>query len=666
MSVARTTPQLYDEARPMRAWMECIILRCIPAKVGGWLACRSIRTVLMLLVIVAVLPLLVVILHAHKGLFWNLGALVLAVLLGFAAAGYIGTIAIIWPARKLAQAAHKLGLGDFEACVGTVGGTRELQHLARTLDEMAGLMSSRIAKQCEVEQALRHSEERYRRIFNGISDAAFVHEILEDGVLGKFIEANDVACHRLGYTREELLDRRPTDIDARETQAGVPTRIKQVLAEGSAIWEGVHVTKDSRRIPVEISSSLFELDGKKMVFSAVRDISERARSLAERNSLEEQLRQSQKMEAVGRLAGGVAHDFNNLLMAILGYSEMLLNDPKVPPAMRDELQEIQRAGERAAGLTRQLLAFSRKQVIEPVSLNLGNVMRESEKMIRRIIGEDIRFTCHVEAKCGRIKADPGQIEQILMNLVVNSRDAMPKGGVLTMETREVLIEEEYARTNSEARAGRWALLAISDNGIGMSKETLSHLFEPFYTTKPKGKGTGLGLATVYGIVKQNKGFILVYSELAMGTSIKIYFPVIESDVSSLDTREHPSAVPHGTETILLVEDELLVRQLTRTMLTRLGYQVIEAASGNEALEKYREDINRIDLLITDVVMPGMNGRELQEAMRRLRPGLKTLFVSGYTDDVIANHGILEAGVHFVAKPFSSGKLASKIREVIEG
>jgi PAS domain S-box-containing protein len=390
------------------------------------------------------------------------------------------------------------------------------------------------------------------------------------------------------------------------------------------------------------------------------------RKLAEQTQagLEGQLRQAQKMEAVGSLAGGVAHDFNNLLTAILGYSSILLAHlPEGDPA-RQNLQEILKAGERAASLTNQLLAFSRKQVLQPKILDLNVLASNLERMLRRLISEDIELSTCLEGNLGQVKADPGQIEQVIMNLVVNARDAMPTGGKLTIETANVTLGEDYASKHLGAKPGRYVMLAVADTGVGMDAETQTRIFEPFFTTKEVGKGTGLGLATVYGIVKQSEGYISVYSEPSQGTTFKTYLPRIDQPAETA-TASQAAPIPRGTETILLVEDEEGVRRLARLILEEQGYAIIEASSASSALAAAEKHVTRIHLVLTDVVMPGMNGRELSQRLSKIRPSVRMLFMSGYTGDTIVRHGVLEPGIAYLQKPFTPMDLALKVRQVLD-
>ena len=380
--------------------------------------------------------------------------------------------------------------------------------------------------------------------------------------------------------------------------------------------------------------------------------------------LEDQFRQAQKMEAVGRLAGGVAHDFNNLLSVITSYSEMVLEDLGPADPRRADLDEIRKAAVAAAGLTRQLLAFSRQQVLQPRVLSPNAVIEGIDKMLRRLIGEDVALTMVLAPDIGSIKADPGQMEQVIMNLAVNARDAMPKGGQLTIATSNIELDSHYAGDHIPVVPGSYVLLAVTDTGSGMDDETKRRLFEPFFTTKEKGKGTGLGLATVYGIVKQSGGFIWVYSELGQGTTFKIYVPRVAEEPAAAEAPRSPESL-RGTETVLLAEDSPGVRSAARQILGRLGYTIVDAPNGAAALDLAANLTGPLDLLVTDVVMPEMSGRQLAERLTAVRPGLKVLYVSGYTDDAVVRHGVLEAGISYLEKPFTPERLARKVREVLD-
>ncbi len=400
--------------------------------------------------------------------------------------------------------------------------------------------------------------------------------------------------------------------------------------------------------------------------ASIADLAALTLGNAARQELEDQLRQSQKIEAVGVLAGGIAHDFNNLLTAILGYCELL--HPRLPLSDpgRGHLEEIRKAGDRAAVLTRQLLAFSRKQVLDPKVLDLNAVVSGMEGLLRRLISEEVELKSVQGESLWHVRADPGQMEMVLMNLVANARDAMPAGGKLTIETINIELDEAYNRRRPYAPPGRYVLLAVSDSGSGMDPETVTRVFEPFFTTKEKGRGTGLGLSTVYGVVKQSNGHIQVYSERGIGTTIKVYLPAAEGPVEVLprNSAESAARVIRG-ETLLLIEDETLVRELAHEILAGQGYHVLDANSGEEAMRICEAHPEPIQLVVTDVIMPGMNGREVYERMAQLRPGLKVLYMSGYTQSAIVHRGVLESGTAFVQKPFTIPAFLERVREVLD-
>jgi len=381
---------------------------------------------------------------------------------------------------------------------------------------------------------------------------------------------------------------------------------------------------------------------------------------------EEKLIQSQKMEAVGRLAGGIAHDFNNLLTTILGYSDMLIANRELDDVTAESIQEIKASGERAASLTHQLLAFSRKQVLKPQVMNLNTVITGFVKMLNRVVGEDVQIITHLAADVWLTKADPGQMEQVIINLAVNARDAMLYGGKLVLETGNVSMDEEQCKEgHREMQPGAYVVLSISDTGEGMDEEVKEKIFEPFYTTKELGKGTGLGLSTVFGIVKQSDGYIYVYSETGKGTTFKIYLPRIEEGQEEGGETLQAQEELKGTETILIVEDESAVRKLIHRMLKTLGYKVMEAETGREALQIFKDTKVEIDLVITDTIMPGMSGKELTERLTAIQSDVKVLYISGYTDNMIVHHGVLEEGVSFLQKPFSPTTLSQKVREMLD-
>ncbi len=398
--------------------------------------------------------------------------------------------------------------------------------------------------------------------------------------------------------------------------------------------------------------------------STGRDITERKRAEQETAALQEQFRQSQKMEAIGQLAGGIAHDFNNLLTVIKGYSQLSLPELKEGDPLKGNIEEIERAANRAADLTRQLLAFSRRQILDLKVLDLNTILHNLDKMLRRIIGEDIELVTVLAEKLGRVKIDPGQIEQVIMNLAVNARDSMPKGGKLTIETANLELDEVYARNHIAVTPGRYVMLSVSDTGVGMTPEVRDRVFEPFFTTKEKDKGTGLGLSTVYGIVKQSGGNIWVYSELGQGTTFKIYLPRVDEPLEVWGEKV-VEEIPRGNETILIVEDEGAVRKLAMRILERQGYTVFEAHDVDEALQICEDMKEPIHLILTDVVMPQLSGRQLVEQISQVRQDFKVLYMSGYADNAIVHHGVLEKGMNFIQKPFTLEGLARKIREVLD-
>ncbi|GIK42624.1 MAG: histidine kinase [Chloroflexota bacterium] len=509
----------------------------------------------------------------------------------------------------------------------------------------------------QAKQALQESEERFRATFEQAA-VGLAHLGLDN----RWLRVNQKFCDIIGYSFEELgqltlpqlIYSDDVDINREQARRLVAGEIQTYSLEQR------YIRKDFSLVWVNVTVSLLrDASGQPKYFIGV------VQDITERKQLEEQYRHAQKMEAVGRLAGGVAHDFNNLLTVINGYSELALHGLTELDPLQKSIREIRKAGERAARLTHQLLAFSRQQVLQPEILDLNEVITDISRMLTRLIGEDIELVIITKAGLGRIKADPGQMEQVIMNLAVNARDAMPHGGKLTIDLANVELDEDFARRHLRVAPGAYVRLAISDTGVGMDKETLNRIFEPFFTTKEQGKGTGLGLATVYGIIKQSGGSILVYSEPGWGTTFKIYLPQIKevsrpSPVSL--PREHPS---QRGGTILLVEDEPGVRNLVRDTLKEDGYTVLDASNSAEALLLSEQHPDPIHLLLTDVVMPGLSGRQLAERLLLERPKLKILYMSGYTDDAIVHHGVLEPGVAFLHKPFTLQMLAQKVREVLD-
>jgi PAS domain S-box-containing protein len=485
---------------------------------------------------------------------------------------------------------------------------------------------------------------------------------------GRYVYVNELFKQSFGFGDEEWLGKTDYDLWPQEFAQQYRKSDLAVLAEDST-KEVIHSCPTGAGGATTewlvLKFPFQDAAGRRFLGGMALDITERKKTEEKLRQTEDQFRQVQKMEAIGRLAGGVAHDFNNLLTIILGYSELMLGRLEPADTRRDLIVQIKNAGDRAASLTRQLLAFSRQQVLAPKVLDLNVVVTETEKMLRRLIGEDITLTTVLDPTLGQVKADPGQIEQVIMNLAVNARDAMPEGGNLTIETGNVELDEAYAKVHPEARAGNYVMLAVSDTGCGMDEAIKARIFEPFFTTKEAGKGTGLGLATVYGIVNQSGGSIYVYSELGRGTTFKIYLPLVEAKKPSAGPQTSPSKIPSGKETLLLVEDEGAVRAMTRHILETCGYRILEASHGAEAIQTCEQSQDPIHLLVTDVVMPGIGGRQLAETLRSKHPELKVLYLSGYTDDAVVRHGVLEAGTNFLQKPFTPSSLAQKVREVLD-
>ena len=550
--------------------------------------------------------------------------------------------------EERAVAAMKAGASDY---VPKDKLKRLVPVIERELREAAGRRERRRA-----EAALREAEAGYSTLVEQAPVG-----IYRSNPAGRFLSANRALARILGYdSPAELLGLDMTrdvyaDPAERQRLLDRDSYTEREYDEVEATWK----RKDGRRLTVQLSVRAVR-DGSGDVEyyeTFVRDVTEQRR-------LEGQLLQAQKMEAVGRLAGGVAHDFNNLLTVILSYSDLLLEDlpPEIPD--RADVAEIRKAAVAASSLTRQLLAFSRQQVLEPRVLDVNTVVASTEKLLTRLLGEDVSLTTTLAAALGAVKVDPGQLEQIIMNLAVNARDAMPRGGRLSIETANVEMDESYVHGHPLARPGHYVMLAVSDTGTGMDAATQARIFEPFFTTKEAGKGTGLGLATVYGIVRQSSGFIWVYSEPGHGTSFKIYLPRVDEPVSPAGAPA-PQVVG-GSETVLVVEDVAAVRAVTRQMLERQGYCVLEAANGATALSLARQHHSAIHLLVTDVVMPEVSGRELADQLVQLRPDMKVLFMSGYTDDAVVRHGILQEGIAYLQKPFTPDTLARKVRAVLDG
>jgi hypothetical protein len=529
-------------------------------------------------------------------------------------------------------------------------GLRDLEFL----DSVGGHIALAIERR-RAEDELRKNEAILRLLFEHSPMATWLYEVESL----RFLRVNQATLHQYGYTAQEFANMSILDIRPQPERESARAYVKGIAPgfEEHGIW--VHRAKDGRTFDVELISHELAYAGRRVRLVVAQDISER-------KHLEGQLRQAQKMEAIGRLAGGVAHDFNNLLMVIKGHTELLLSLLAPGDQITRKIQQIDRSADRAATLTRQLLAFSRMQVLQPQVMNLNTIVEEMGKLLPRLIGEDIELAIHTASDLGMIRADASQMEQVLMNLAVNARDAMPNGGKLLIETSNLELDQGYTSTHPLMKPGSYVQLVVTDNGTGMDAETQAHIFEPFFTTKEKGKGTGLGLATVYGIVKQSGGFIWVYSEVDQGTSFKIYLPRVDQ------VEEHPgiarpiSEIPKGTETVLLAEDEQDVREIARQFLETGGYEVIEAKDGADAIRLAAEHRGKIDLLVTDMVMPGMTGQELAVCLQREHPGLCVVFMSGYSEHAATEMADADPSVRLLSKPFSRFAFLRIVREVLHG
>ena len=500
----------------------------------------------------------------------------------------------------------------------------------------------------QAELALRENEARLSAIWNTAADGIITVD--ESGSIESFNPA-----------AEAIFARAAAEVVGRPVQELIPDWTGNGPGDQAPPGPAAPFTGNragGATFPLDLELSETRVGSRVLKTGFLRDVSDRVQ-------LEAQLRQSQKMEAVGRLAGGVAHDFNNMLMAVTGYADLLLERTRLDDAARGYVDEIRKAADRASRLTGQLLAFSRQQILAPQILDLSDAVTNMETMLRRLIGEDITLIIHSQPGLGRVRADPGQIEQVVLNLAVNARDAMPQGGNLTIETRNVTFEKGYTWGHFPVEPGDYVMISVSDTGCGMDEAIRSRIFEPFYSTKEQGKGTGLGLSTVYGIIKQSGGYVWVYSEPGHGATFKIYLPRQDAPLSPQPAAESTARTAPGSETVLLVEDESMVRALVRDILAMRGYQVLDAPNGTAAVRKAEEHAGPIEILLTDVVMPGISGRELAEQLRHLRPDIRVLYMSGYTDDAIIHHGILDAETAFIQKPFAPEALARKLREVLD-
>ena len=526
-------------------------------------------------------------------------------------------------------------------------------------------------------EALRASELRYRRLFETAQDGI----LILDADTGQVVDANPFMVGLLGYSLEEFLGRKLWEIGPFKGTDASKIAFTELQHTDRVRYSGMPLeTKDGRRVEVEFISSAYLVDEKRLIQCNIRDLAERKlaadkivilnaeleQGVVERQRLEAQFIEVQKMEVVGQLAAGVAHDFNNILGVIIGYENLITCELPVESPLLQYTEEIRHASDRAAGLTRQLLVFSRKQTVQPVVLDLIDTVKDLDKLLLRLIDENIEMKIVSGNQTGHVKADSGYIGQVLMNLVVNARDAMPDGGKLTIATNNVTLDESYTNSHPGVVPGEYVLLSVSDTGTGIPDDLKARIFEAFFTTKPKGKGTGLGLSTCQTIIQQCGGYIDVYSELGQGTTFKVYFPRIELPLETPLASVPTGPLPGGTEAVLVVEDDLSLRHLARGILRSLGYDVLTASNGQEALRVAQaHHAPPIRLVISDVIMPQMGGKEMAERLKSINAEVKVLFTSGYTDDTIAHHGVLQPGVEFLAKPYTPAALAGKVREMLD-
>jgi PAS domain S-box-containing protein len=537
----------------------------------------------------------------------------------------------------------------------------------RTADLMMAnkILQAEVAERKIAEAALRESEARYRQLFNSVSDGVLLFEIQGAAPHGGLIEVNDVLCKQLGQEREAVLTRDPRTLIGPGHRQNFEAVLQRLEQEQHVLFDSMLVDGSGQKIPVELHAHVFELSGRRVALLTSRDITERRRAAEEQARLTDQLSHSQKMEAIGQLSGGIAHDFNNLLTAIMSNAELLLQDVDAEDPLYEPIEEIMQATERAARLTKRLLIFSRRQVLKPVTLNLNDLISGLEARLRRLIGSSVELHLALDKDLGHVTADTPNIEQIVVHLVTNACDAMPQGGKLILETRNVELDDAYARRHLAVKPGSYVLFAVSDTGEGIAPESLPRLFDPFFSGRSAPDRAGLGLSITYGVVKQSNGNIWAYSEPGAGTTFKIYLPRLEGPEHHAAVERQREAPQHGSETILLVEDEDLIRSVASRILRKGGFHILEAANGPEAIELCEQFNRTIDLLVTDIMMPRMNGRELSLRLRELRPSMRVLYMSGFTSDVLVQQELLDQGMSFLEKPFTPTILLRKVREALD-
>jgi PAS domain S-box-containing protein len=580
---------------------------------------------------------------------------------------------IEWWIPALYAAISGVWIYGSDTLVAIIGGSIERQRIISLYKGLGFVLVTAALLHAGLRWALRRERSGTRRVRESEALLRAVTDATPDPVFlkgrdGRWLFCNPATLPVTGKTMDQVIGKTDAEIYGDPAiSAPLMETDRRVMESGQAeVVDERILGPQGYRLFLSTKAPYRDAEGRVIgVIGNARDITDRKRAEQELLAAEERFQQAQKLESVGRLAGGVAHDFNNLLTVILSCSDALQADLRAGrPAALEDAEQIRTAGGRARELTGQLLAFARRQVTAPVPLDLNDAVRNSERLLRRVLGEDVQLTVELEPQLWTVVCDPGQVEQVILNLAVNARDAMPRGGTLALRTRNLLVDETHTARDGEARVGEWAQLSVQDSGAGMGPEVLDHLFEPFFTTKPKGSGTGLGLATVYGIVSQADGHLHVRSAVGQGTTVEVCLP------RRLEVAQRPRpavAAPAvgGTETVLAVEDDPLVREITARALRSGGYRVLVAGSGAEALEAADRLQGRLHLLVTDVVMPGLDGRALADELRRRTPGVRVLYVSGYTQDVISHHGVLDTGVELLPKPFTSGALLAKVRAVLD-